>query len=172
MWRIIIFSFAIFIYSCHSNDHAKRNTIDSIATIEEVNIFLPQDTIGLNTLGMGKEKLSQYGFFTGSLQNLRPSNNVFSYTLNSTLFSDYAEKARFIYIPEGKKLQYLDDYTFSYPEGSVLIKNFYYRKEDSKQIIETRLLTKEGNEWIPIVAKEILPEAFGKMMFLISPFCI
>ena len=44
-------------------------------------------------------KLSEYGFFKNMNSQL-PSKGVLPYTLESQLFSDYADKLRFIYIPE------------------------------------------------------------------------
>ena len=46
-----------------------------------------------------KEKLSDYGFFKLPLANLEPTDQVVLYDLNTPLFSDYAFKKRFIYLP-------------------------------------------------------------------------
>ena len=99
--------------------------------------------------------LSQYGFFKGELADLKPNKDVFPYTLNTPLFSNYAYKKRFIYLPEGVQMSYKEDDVFSFENGSVLIKNFYYpgdfRMENgTKKIIETRLLIKENNIWKPL----------------------
>ena len=99
--------------------------------------------------------LSQYGFFQGELADLKPNKDVFPYTLNTPLFSNYAYKKRFIYLPEGVQMSYKEDDVFSFENGSVLIKNFYYpgdfRMENgTKKIIETRLLIKENNIWKPL----------------------
>ena len=99
--------------------------------------------------------LSQYDFFEGKLANLIPNNDVFPYTLNTPLFSNYAYKKRFIYLPDGVQMSYKEDDVFSFENGSVLIKNFYYpedfRMENGpKRIIETRLLIKENNIWKPL----------------------
>lgn len=99
-----------------------------------------------------KEKLSDYGFFTGNIKDLSPANQVFPYTLNSTLFSNYAEKLRFVYIPHGAKVNYTDTGVLQFPEGSILIKNFYYSNDErhpekGRRIIETRLLAHTSNGW-------------------------
>ncbi len=99
-----------------------------------------------------KQQLSEYAFFTGPLANLQTASNVFPYEVNAPLFSDYAEKARFIYLPAGTKMQYSANASFDYPEGAVLIKNFYYWKnaaqpEQGRRIIETRLLLKDAKSW-------------------------
>ncbi|MEM1121039.1 MAG: SO2930 family diheme c-type cytochrome [Bacteroidota bacterium] len=98
------------------------------------------------------EKLSDYQFFAGPLADLQPTNNVLPYDLNSPLFSDYAHKARFVWMPEGKSANYTTDHVLDFPEGAVLIKNFYYQNDENevakgKRIMETRLLINRATEW-------------------------
>ena len=103
-----------------------------------------------------KSKLSDYGFFTGPLSNLQPAPQVFPYDVNAPLFSDYAEKARFIALPIGTPITYQSDAAFDFPVGAVLIKNFYYfhqaaRPELGRRILETRLLLREATGWKALV---------------------
>ena len=98
------------------------------------------------------EKLSQYNFFTGDLAQLIPAERVLPYDLNSPLFSDYAHKARFVWMPEGKSAQYTLDHVVEFPTGTALIKNFYYNNDETdlsqgRKIIETRVLINRGQEW-------------------------
>ena len=102
-----------------------------------------------------KEKLSSYGFFKPPLANLEPANQVVLYDLNSPLFSDYAFKKRFLYLPDSTKMNYKNKGVMGFENGSILIKNFYYPKdfrkpELEKRIIETRLLIKENDSWKPL----------------------
>ena len=46
-------------------------------------------------------KLSDYHFFIGPLKNQNPGYKVIPYTPASTLFTDYALKKRFIWMPQG-----------------------------------------------------------------------
>lgn len=39
--------------------------------------------------------------FTGDLSAFQPNEGVLPYDLNSPLFTDYAEKARFVWMPKG-----------------------------------------------------------------------
>lgn len=99
-----------------------------------------------------KPQLSDYGFFAGKISDLTPGPNVFPYEVNAPLFSDYAEKARFIFLPEGSKMTYNPELAFAFPVGAVLIKNFFYWQdarmpEKGRRILETRLLIKEENGW-------------------------
>mgnify|MGYP005842987265 CR=1 FL=1 len=98
------------------------------------------------------KKLSEYGFFVGELKTLTPRADVLPYDLNSALFTDYAHKARFVYVPEGKSAVFDPDETFDFPVGSVLIKNFFYYKDErnaslGREIIETRLLVRRDTGW-------------------------
>jgi len=96
--------------------------------------------------------LSEWKFFEGDIKQLTPSQNVLAYEINSPLFSDYAHKSRFIYLPTGTQMAYHDSEVLDFPKGAVLIKNFYYptdfRKPDAeRRILETRLLINEPEGW-------------------------
>lgn len=97
-------------------------------------------------------KLSEYTIFQGNLSDLSPSENFKVYELSTELFSDYAEKQRLIKIPEGHTLTSRNDGLPDFPDGTILVKTFYYfnDKRDhtkGKKIIETRLLIKEDSRW-------------------------
>lgn len=99
-----------------------------------------------------KEKLSDYGFFSGDLKQLHPAESVLPYELNSTLFSNYAEKLRFVYMPAGTQVAFKEKGVLDFPEGTYLIKNFYYpfdfrHPEKGRRIIETRLLVHTDEGW-------------------------
>lgn len=98
------------------------------------------------------EKLSSYNFFLGDLKNLQPNQGIIPYELNSSLFTDYASKLRFIKLPEGKTIPYNSTEVLNFPEGTILIKNFYYpfderKPEMGRRIIETRLLIHQSTGW-------------------------
>ena len=98
------------------------------------------------------DKLSEWNFFKGKLSDLSPAKEVVPYALNTPLFTDYAEKSRFVRLPSGKFVQYQSEGVLHFPEGTVLIKTFYYSADfrnpgKNKNIIETRVLIKEQEEW-------------------------
>ena len=98
------------------------------------------------------EHLSDYHFFKDDIRLLEPNARVVPYDLNSALFTDYAHKARFVWMPEGVSAQYSDSGLIAFPNQTVLIKTFYYPKDfqkpnEDKQIIETRLLVKNKDKW-------------------------
>jgi uncharacterized repeat protein (TIGR03806 family) len=101
------------------------------------------------------ETLSDFGFFTGPARALRPSQGVVPYQLNVPLFSDYAEKFRFVWIPPGQKAHYTSDGVFTFPIGTALIKSFGYRADfrapqSDVRLIETRVLLRRANGWIAL----------------------
>lgn len=91
-----------------------------------------------------KDKLSDYGFFTGHLKELQPQRNVVSYTLSTPLFSDYAVKDRFIVLPPHQSIQYTAEGALEFPDSTFIIKNFAYTSTSHEKImIETRILVKD-----------------------------
>ena len=100
-------------------------------------------------------KLSDYGFFKEPISEQSPISDVIPYTIASELFSDYAEKLRFIKVPKNRSISHNEDLSFNYPEGTFLIKTFYYQSDlrdaySDRRLIETRLLKKTGSEWLAI----------------------
>ena len=95
------------------------------------------------------ERLSQYQFFIGEMKNLQPNERVLPYDLNSPLFTDYAEKSRFVWMPENTAAEYREDRAFAFPAGAVLIKNFFYENGENTdhRIVETRLLVNRKTGW-------------------------
>lgn len=97
------------------------------------------------------KKLSDYGFFA-DLPQQTPAQNVRAYTLNSALFSDKAEKRRFVYVPAGQTVSFAQaDGLLQLPVGSALIKTFGYLDAAGEyQPIETRLLLHRANGWLAL----------------------
>ena len=99
------------------------------------------------------EKLSEYHFFVGKMANLQPNDRVLPYDLNSPLFSDYAHKSRFVWMPINQSASFGEEgEVLNFPEGTVLIKSFFYNHDErdlsqGKRIIETRLLIKGKENW-------------------------
>lgn len=98
------------------------------------------------------EKLSEYNFFVGPLNELKPNDRLLPYDLITPLFTDYAFKARFVFVPEGKSAPYDTSQVLQLPVGSCLVKNFYYpedfnKPEGKRRIMETRLLVHREKGW-------------------------
>ena len=94
--------------------------------------------------------LSEYGFFLNTKDQIAVPG-VLPYELITSLFSDYADKHRFVYVPKGKIAAYQKDSVFSFPVGSVLIKTFSYEpindQRSERHLIETRLLIRKDSGW-------------------------
>lgn len=96
--------------------------------------------------------LSHYNFFQGPMANMLPVQGVLPYEPITPLFSDYAHKYRFVWMPSGGKANFVSDgEVLDFPEGAVLIKNFYYdnvQPSNSRRFLETRLMIKKNGAWI------------------------
>jgi len=106
-------------------------------------------------------RLDQYGLFADPLDPTQNPNEFgVPFDLNTILFSDYAVKYRFVFLPpqpgnagvpqpavymdheDCDTLNIFDCYTatLGYPEGTVFAKTFAFRKGGTEDVIETRLL--------------------------------
>lgn len=97
-------------------------------------------------------KLSDYGLFDASGQ---PAPGVQPYTLNTPLFSDGAEKYRFVWMPAGAKADYRASTALAFPVGTVLIKRFAFPADarapgQAMTPIETRLLIHRPAGWVAL----------------------
>lgn len=118
-------------------------------------VVLKEEDAQVDLAGFGMPTLSGYGLFTGDMRNLMPVKDVFPYDINAALFSDYAFKKRLIKLPSNGVIRYKELDTFDFPEGTILIKNFYYPADFNKpdaaiRILETRLLILEQEKWKPL----------------------
>jgi uncharacterized repeat protein (TIGR03806 family) len=93
--------------------------------------------------------LSDYGFFA-DLKARTPAARVTPYHLNTPLFSDYAEKQRYLYVPARVEVKYDADKAFDFPVGSALIKTFGYEQNGAFRPLETRLLLRRASGWVAI----------------------
>ena len=88
-------------------------------------------------------KLSTYGFFD-NLGEQRPKSEVLPYSLITVLFSDYADKDRFVYVPAEKTGNYVENSVFHFPVGTALIKTFSYSKRINDSDVQKELQTISG----------------------------
>ena len=136
----LLILFSIGFYSCASDD----NYVPNPTPIQTSPVIFDMAEVPY-------QRLSEYNFFEDDLKDLNPVYGVLPYDLNSTLFSDYAKKKRFVWMPDDVSAEYVNDYaSFNFPVGSVLIKNFYYENvqpENATKILESRLMIKKESEW-------------------------
>jgi uncharacterized repeat protein (TIGR03806 family) len=93
--------------------------------------------------------LSDYRFFTDSTRQA-PNSAVTPYTLNTPLWSDGAEKLRFIYLPEGTQLTADGEGLLQFPVGAAIIKTFAFGEGEARRLIETRLLLHRADGWVAL----------------------
>lgn len=98
------------------------------------------------------DSLSAYGFFQGPMAALEPAQGVLPYQVAAPLWSDQAEKGRFIWLPPGATVQLQEEGSWVWPEGTILIKTFFFSldrrdPEGEARIVETRLLRLEEGRW-------------------------
>ena len=109
-------------------------------------------------------RLSDWNLFHLDDRQLVPVEDSLVFRPASTLFTDYAQKLRSLWIPDGEQAR-IRDGELVYPVGSILSKTFYYPEADNgavlKQadlqqqsielshyrLIETRLLVKRADGW-------------------------
>lgn len=117
----------------------------------------PGDTTPVEPVGpvdpgpMPYKTLSAYRFFTGAMADLTPAAGVVPYTVSSPLWSDGAGKSRFLVLPQGARATFSATDDWGFPDGSILIKSFYFPRdrrdpEGARRLIETRLLIRDDAE--------------------------
>ena len=89
--------------------------------------------------------LAEFGFFIDASAN-HPAAGVTPYRLNTPLWSDGAEKLRFVYIPSGQQAKAQGDGLLDLPVGSALIKTFKL----GGKLIETRVLLHRAEGWVAL----------------------
>ncbi|MBU6165686.1 MAG: hypothetical protein KGQ52_06095 [Alphaproteobacteria bacterium] len=84
-----------------------------------------------------------------------PAAGVQPYSLNTPLFSDGAEKTRYVWLPPGTAADYRASGPLALPVGSVLIKRFAFPADarapgQAMTLIETRLLIHRPAGWVAL----------------------
>jgi uncharacterized repeat protein (TIGR03806 family) len=96
------------------------------------------------------KRLSEWRLFTGTAPALQPNRGVVPYDLNTPLFSDYASKYRFVWMPAGSSAAYREDGPFGFPVGTIFAKTFAFPSDSGRgeRLIETRLLVHANSGWV------------------------
>jgi uncharacterized repeat protein (TIGR03806 family) len=110
------------------------------------------------------ERLSDWHLFEIKSSRLWPNQGVLPYDLNTPLFSDYANKYRFVWMPAGTSATYREDAPFDFPVGTILAKSFAFPSGGNpgrERLIETRLLVRGNAGWVglPYIWNEAQTEA-------------
>ncbi len=89
--------------------------------------------------------LGEFRFFANGAAQ-RPAVGVTPYRLQTPLWSDGAEKLRFVYLPAGTQARAQGEGLLDLPVGAALIKTF--KLED--RLIETRVLLHRADGWVAL----------------------
>ncbi|MFO0964396.1 MAG: hypothetical protein U0793_02245 [Gemmataceae bacterium] len=98
-------------------------------------------------------KLSESGLFESVKGHvMKPA--LMPYSVNAVLWSDGANKVRWLGVPGNAKdfkIDFPGSRGWNFPDETVIVKSFFIEDEegnaDSKRWIETRFLTRQGGEW-------------------------
>jgi uncharacterized repeat protein (TIGR03806 family) len=93
--------------------------------------------------------LEEYGFFIHPEAQV-PTLGVTPYALNTPLWSDGADKLRFIYLPEGTQLAADGEGLLQFPVGAAIIKTFAFGEGAERRLIETRVLLHRAEGWVAL----------------------
>lgn len=104
----------------------------------------------LDTAGSFPVELAHSGCFTAGADRLEAPDLV-PYELNAPLWTDDAIKQRHIVLPPGATIDIADDGTFSFPEGTILLKTFSFEfvegDPQSVRPVETRVMYRRNFGW-------------------------
>jgi uncharacterized repeat protein (TIGR03806 family) len=92
------------------------------------------------------ETIAEWNVFV-DVRSQTPTAEYVPFEIVAPLFSDYADKHRFVRIPGGTRITVSPDGRWQFPVGTVLVKTFSF----GARIIETRLLVRTEDEWEPYV---------------------
>lgn len=98
--------------------------------------------------------LSEFRLLSGR-QGETANQRVTPYSLTTPLFSDYADKWRYLYLPQGTKITWDGAGLPEFPVGSVLVKSFGYPADmraptENIRMVETRLLLHRKDGWVAL----------------------
>jgi len=157
---LAVLSSALLLTACGSDDNSNTTSVCN-ASAKQVDWE--------KVLQANADKLSDYRLFANPCDPTQnASERGLAYTLAAPLFTDYASKYRFVFIPAGKTASYNATESFEFPTGTVISKTFTMPSDTSERgvekekIIETRLLIKKEAGWVarPYVWNEAETEAY------------
>jgi uncharacterized repeat protein (TIGR03806 family) len=100
--------------------------------------------------------LSQTGLFT-DLATLTPASGLIEYGLNVPFWSDGAVKRRWIAIPAGRNITFNPTGSWTFPNGTIIVKHFEMEltegNPNTARRLETRLLINDAGTWMGFTYK-------------------
>ena len=93
--------------------------------------------------------LSAYGFFEDARAQ-QPAARVTPYRLNTPLYSDGADKLRFLYLPDGTPMEADGEGRLDIPGGAARFKTFAFGEGAERRRSETRVLLHRTDGWLAL----------------------
>ncbi|BDI60583.1 SO2930 family diheme c-type cytochrome [Qipengyuania nanhaisediminis] len=90
--------------------------------------------------------LAEFGFFQDDGARI-PDPRLVPYELNTALYSDGADKLRYLYVPAHKQVTADGDGVLQFPVGTAIIKTFAFGEGSGQRFIETRVLVHRADGW-------------------------
>lgn len=128
------------IVSFAQDNHGELFTIGYGSAGQQINKM--QATASTAKAGVMANKLSD----TGCVNNAKPTeaaSGLIPYVVNNPLWSDGAEKQRFLSLPDNTQATVASNGDFNFPVGSVLVKHFKF----GEKFVETRLFAHGELGW-------------------------
>jgi len=151
MRKIYASAFLVFVLSVFFTLSCSKSDDDNYVPVDPD----PVSPVVVDLTQVPYAKLSDYHFFEGELKNQEPSFGMLPFAPASQLFTDYAHKKRFVWMPEGTKATFTSDSEIlELPVGAALVKSFYFKNVQNiatpgqTRIIETRVMIRKVNGWI------------------------
>lgn len=93
--------------------------------------------------------LADFGFFYDAAAR-EPDALLRPYALNTPLWTDGADKLRYVYVPSGKTIASDGEGLLQLPVGSAIIKTFAFGSGKDQRFIETRVLLHRASGWVAL----------------------
>jgi len=123
----------------------------SLLVVATTSAHSAANSVRMEWEGRFERNLSVYNLFADASAQT-PNDGMHPFAIITPLFSDYADKHRFVYLPRGATMSYTPDGPLHLPAGAALVKTFSYphdaRDPDvGRRLIETRLLIHAPDGW-------------------------
>ena len=102
------------------------------------------------------ERLSQWHLLKMTEDALVFSAEAVIYDLNTPLFSDYAQKLRTVWLPNGQSAEYADYEAFDFPVGTIISKTFFYPETAETGFVKTSYEWPKSGNSLPVLGLNIL----------------
>lgn len=113
---------------------------------------VPWGAVSVDPDATPPDRLSEMNLLRWTGAEVEVNEGVVPYALNTPLFSDYTDKHRAIWLPEGTAAQWTEGRVLDFPVGTVITKTFVHvadwtDPDSDRRVLETRLLIHGSTGW-------------------------